>query len=287
MLRKLAYILLPLALLFMAACSDGSGTGTKTSTPTATTSAAPTDTASDGAQPTTAIGDTDTDPIDSGGGDANGGDALLRTLNPMELFIAASSGEPSTAPDDPALQAALLTQDDLPGDFISLGDFSYNMPTAFGDLHMAAAMFASGEFEGGSMVMSAAIAVAPDKIDELGDPSEWGSATQADLERMQGIFEDSGIGLTEFNLLDAEGLGDGGLGFHLTMDLGALIGAFGPPDEADLFAEGISMDMYMFLRGDRMLMTIVMWPAGTPSGVDGHALAERMDERAISAPASR
>lgn len=286
MLRRLAYILLPLALLFMAACSDDNGTGTKTTAPTATTSAAPTDTSSDGAQPTTAIGDTDTDPRDTGAGTSTG---LLGALNPLDLLSAAGSGQPSSGPADPSLQAALLTQADLPGGFFSLGDVNYNVPSELGDLHMAASMFTSGDMDSqelGAMVMSAVVAVPPEAIDELGDPSDW-AASNADLDELRAVFDETGLGLSDLSLLDSSGLGDGGLGMHLTMDFGGLFGALGAPDDANPFAEGISMDVYMFLRGDRMLMTIVMWPAGTPSGVDGHALAERMDERAIAAPASR
>jgi hypothetical protein len=150
-------------------------------------------------------------------------------------------------------------------------------------------MFASGDMqtgEFGAMVMSAAVAIPPDQIAQLGDPSDWGSASDADLQALQDIMEGTGVGLSEFNLLDASGLGEGGLAMHMTMDLGGLFGALGAPDDANPFADGISMDMYMFLRGDKLLMTMVMWPAGGPSGVDGYALANVMDGRAISAPAS-
>ena len=41
--------------------------------------------------------------------------------------------------------------------------------------------------------------------------------------------------------------------------------------------------MYMFLRGDRALMIMVMWPANQQPGVDGRALAETMDGKAAAA----
>jgi len=289
MLRKLAYLLLPLALL-AAACSSGdngdNGSASGASAPTATAIAADIDASGgDDAQPTTVIGDGDTDTDGAGGGGA-----LFSAINPLELLSAASSGQPSLGEADPSLQAALLTQDDLPGDFSSLGDFTYNVPSELGELRMAAAMFASGDVasdEFGAMVMSAAVALPPEALDELGDPSAWAEASEADLEDVRAALGETGVGLSELSLLDASALGDGGVGMHMTMDLGALFGALGAPDDANPFADGISTDMYMFLRGDRMLMTIVMWPAGAPSGVDGRALAERMDERAIDAPASR
>lgn len=284
MLRRLAFLLIPLVLV-TAACSSNSGddNGSDRDAPTATAYAVSIETSGDDAEPTTVIGDTDTDPDDGGSG------ALLSTLNPLDLLSAAGAGQPSFGDADPSLQAALLTQEDLPADFMSFGDFTYNVPSEYGELQLAASMFASGDIDSGdlgAMVMSAAVAVPPEALDELGDPSSWADASSADLEELRATMEETGLGLSELSLLDASGLGEGGLGMHMTMDFGALFGAFGAPEEDNPFAEGISMDMYIFLRGETMLMTVVMWPAGAEAGVDANALAEVMDDRAISAPAS-
>ena len=288
MLRRLGFLLIPLVLV-AAACSndngDDNGADGDVDAPTATAYAIPNDTSGDGddAEPTTVIGDTDTDP------DGGGSGALLSTLNPLDLLSAAGAGQPGFGDADPSLQAALLTQEDLPGDFMSSGDFTYNVPSEYGELRLAASMFASGDLDGGefgAMVMSAAVAVPPEALDELGDPSDWASASSADLEELRATVEESGLGLSELSLLDASGLGEGGLGMRMTMDLGALFGAFGAPEEDNPFAEGISIDMYIFLRGETMLMTVVMWPAAAGAGVDAYALAQVMDGRAISAPAS-
>ena len=281
MLRKLALLLLPLALLAAACSSDSAGNdgtdgGTRAPAATAVSSDGSTPAGASDAQPTTVAGDSDS------------GD-LFGALNPLDLLSAASSGQPSLGDFDPSLQVALLTGDDLPGDFLSLGDFAYNVPSEYGELQMAASMFTSGDVaseELGATVMSAVVAIPPGALDDLGDPSHWLNADEADLADVQAALGESGLGLTDLRLLDASGLGDGGVGMHMTLDFGALFGALGAPDEANPIAAGLSMDMYMFLRGDRMLMTIVMWPAGSPSGVDGHALAEIMDGRAVSAPAS-
>jgi hypothetical protein len=92
-------------------------------------------------------------------------------------------------------------------------------------------------------------------------------------------------------VLDASGLGEGGLGLHMvmSMDLQALAEGFGAemdeamPSEADFLKEGIAFDMYVFLRGDHMLMVMSMWPGDGPAPVDAHDLAEVMDGRAESA----
>jgi hypothetical protein len=278
-------------LLASAACSsdsndDDDGTDTDTTEPTATAYALPTEDAGDNdggeAQPTTVISDTDTDdPVDSDGG-SSGADALLSSINPLQLLSAASSGAPSIAPADPSLEAALLTAGDLPAGFTPFGTFSFNVPSEYGELQMAASMFMSGDIlaqELNAMVMSAAVAIPADQLDELGDPGDWADASEDDLGQLRDIMEETGVGLSELDLLDASDLGDGGLGMHMTMDFGGLFGALGAPDDANPFAEGISMDMYMFIDGDKMLMTVVMWPAGGPSGVDGRALAEVMDGR--------
>jgi hypothetical protein len=41
--------------------------------------------------------------------------------------------------------------------------------------------------------------------------------------------------------------------------------------------------MYVFGRGDHMLMVMSMWPGGGPAPVDARALAEVMDGRAAAA----
>jgi hypothetical protein len=75
----------------------------------------------------------------------------------------------------------------------------------------------------------------------------------------------------------------------MSMDLEALAEGFGAemdeaiPPEADVLSEGIGFDMYVFARGDHMLMLMVMWPGGGPAPLDARELAEVMDGRAESA----
>ncbi len=272
MLRRIALILLPIALL-AAACngdgdSDGADDGTDTE-PTATVSEPTT-------EPTTPEEGTD------GDGGASPGAALLGSVNPFELL--GSVGDPSTSADvEPSLKEPLLESGDLPDDYMALGEFTFSMPSEMGELDMAASMFAKGDLaseEVGPVVMSAAVEQPPEALAELGDPSELDDLTEEELAELEELKE---MGLGEIELLDGSGLGDGGIGMRMEMDFGDLFGALGAPEEDNPFAEGIAMEMYVFLRGERMLMLMVMWPTGESPGVDARDLAEIMDARAADA----
>ncbi len=272
MLRRIALILVPVALL-AAACggngdSDGADDGSDAG-PTATVS-----------EPTAEA----TTPADATNGDEgrSPGAALLGSVNPFELL--GSIGDPSASADvDSSLKDPLLQASDLPSDYLPAGEFTFSMPTEVGQADMAASMFAKGDLasqEVGPMVMSAVVALPPEALAELGDPSELDDLTEDELAELEDLQE---MGLGEINLLDGSGLGDGGLGMHMEMDFGGLFGALGAPEEDNQFAAGISMDMYVFLRGEHMLMVMVMWPTGESSGVDARDLAEIMDGRAADA----
>ena len=92
-----------------------------------------------------------------------------------------------------------------------------------------------------------------------------------------------GIAFSNLHELDASGLGDNGFGMHMEMDFAGLLEAFAVPEEENPFDAGIAMDMYMFLRGERVLMTMAMRPADQQPGADGRSLAETMDGKAAAA----
>lgn len=278
MMRKLAItLLLPFALLAMVACSDDdNGGGDTEDEPTAEATAEATDGTDD---PT----DEPTEEASSSDGGDSSASALFGAFSPLELLSGAGGGVPSAGPADPDLQAALLTAADLSSDFTSMGDVNYSLPTEFGDTNMAMSMFASGDLESGdfeAMVMSAAIQMPADALAEMGDFSELSELNESDLDEVEAAAGGTGLGISEVSLLDASGLGEGGAGIRMVMDFGELLGAFGAPsDESNPFAGGIAMDMYMFGRGDRMLMLMVMAPAEGGSDIDGKALAETMDRK--------
>ena len=235
------------------------------------------------------------------------GGLLGGALNPFNLLSLGSGGGggseglPVVTEDaDPALKAALLTAEDLPSGYSELmpGGMSFSMETAEGNMDMAASMFAKGEAMDAfpeAMVMSGAVAVSGDLMEEsLAEIERYGEG--AELEReiqeaMGGADNLFGVSLKDVRVLDASGLGEASLGLHMvmSMDLEALAEGFGAdmdeplPPEADVLKEGIAFDMYVFVRGERVLMVMSMWPGEGPAPVDALDLAELMDDRAEAA----
>ena len=267
MFRRFALALLPLALL-AAACIGGGDTEER-ATPEPTS------------PPPTPTSDTDT--VEPGGAS----DVLLGILNPLQLLDSLGQ-QPISQQVDPSLEATLLDAGDLPADFVSLGQFTLAPPGDIGPMEIAASQFVIGDLEGDfdAMVMSAVMILPPEALGELGDLRALEAAAQAEFS--QGIAEAAQLGLAlgDFRLLDASGLGDGGLGMHMELDLGALLGelatAFGAP-EAEIAAAGFAIEIYVFFRGDRMLMVVVMETLGQSASVDARELAETMDAKAAAA----
>lgn len=327
MFRKMVLTILPLALL-AAACTGGDSFDSRIQQDASEATAEQPTAANDGADggpptepppsPTAvrppAISDGDhgrpptgpsagppaaiSDPGDAGDGGA--GEALFGALNPFDLlggFDAAAGPEVFSQDVDPSLKAPLIVARDLPPRYSPLGEFAFSLPTEYGPMEMAASQFQTGDPSGmemGSMVMSAVMSLPPEAMEELGDPSELGELTEADLAELQDL-EGLGMGLGNFHILDTSGLGDGGAGFHMEINFGdffeALASDFGEEwggldaelsQEEIPMPEGIGMDMYMFVRGERMLMLVVMWPLGENPGVNARELAGMMDARAAA-----
>lgn len=263
MLRNIALILFPLALL-AAACSSSGGSP---------------DANSDSAQPPTSP----TEPTLAVEKDGAGGADLLASMNPFDLLGAIDG--PTSSEANPELKAALLTASDLPGEFLPFGEFGLATPTELGPIDMAMSVFASGDLSDGdfeAMVMSVVADLPPEALAELGDPSKLAALTEAQMAQFEDELGPLGEAFGNVELLDASGLGDGGVGIHFEMDFGTLLAGFGAP-EGDLPFSSIVMDMYMFLRGERMFMVMLMAPDGEAFGLNARDLAELMDERAAAA----
>lgn len=286
MLRRISLAFLPLALLAAACIGGGSESATdERATPEPTSpppvSSSATYTPEPTSPPPASISATDT--VEPGGA-AN---ALLEGLNPLQLLDSFGQ-QPTSQQVDPSLKAALLDADDLPAGFVSLGQSTLTIPGDIGPMEMAASQFVIGDLEGdfGGMVMSAVMSLPPEALAELGDLSDLEAAMQAEFSQGIAEAEQLGLSLGDFQLLDASGLGDGGLGMHMELDFGALLDelatAFDAPEE-EIPAVGFVIEMYIFLRGDRMLMVIVMETLEQSTGVDARELAETMDAKAAAA----
>lgn len=286
MLRRISLAFLPLALLAAACIGGGSESATdERATPEPTSpppvSSSATYTPEPTSPPPASISATDT--VEPGGA-AN---ALLEGLNPLQLLDSFGQ-QPTSQQVDPSLKAALLDADDLPAGFVSLGQSTLTIPGDIGPMEMAASQFVIGDLEGdfGGMVMSAVMSLPPEALAELGDLSDLEAAMQAEFSQGIAEAEQLGLSLGDFQLLDASGLGDGGLGMHMELDFGALLDelatAFDAPEE-EIPAVGFVIEMYMFLRGEQMLIVIVMETLDQSTGVDARELAETMDAKAAAA----
>jgi hypothetical protein len=298
MSRSFAILLLPLVLL-LAACSGGGGEQDAASTPGAASSlrdadgdgiydsSTPADVADDTvpvdgdnpvAPPPAVVNDPPADPIDGPATDESA--SFFDTINPFELLDAA--GAANTGPADPALAAALIRAADLPAGYFDMGQYSYSVPSEYGDLSMAVSIYASGGIlengEFGSMVMSAVMNYPPALREEFGDLEELTSLSEDDLADLTGYADLMGISIGDLRILDASGLGEGGVGMHLVMDFGGLLDAFGGGGDNPL-AGGLAVDMFIFVEGDRVLMSMVMWAGSDSAEVDARALAEIMNAR--------
>jgi hypothetical protein len=231
------------------------------------------------------------------------GSGLEGALNPFSLLSgslfssAASAGLPAASGEaDPSLKEALLTLEDLPAGYSDMqpGGMSFSFDTDQGSMSMAASMFTKGEAADEfpeSMVMSGVVVVSGDLLEQsMGELQRY--TDSAELEReirdaLGGGETMPGIDFKDLRVLDASDLGDGGVGLHMvmTMDMEQFAQEFGAsmPPEADFLKEGLAFDMYVFVRGDHMLMVMSMWPGGGSAPVDARALAEVMDGRAAAA----
>jgi len=287
-MRKLVVILGLLAVLLAACTSGGDSAGERRD---------------EGVQPPglTAVAPTSV-PEPTAESPSDGG-VLGGALNPFSLLSGSlfSAGGPSGLPAatgeaDPSLKAALLTLEDLPAGYSDLqpGGMSFSFDTDQGSMSMAASMFTKGEAADEfpeSMIMSGVVVASGDLLEQsvgelqrYNDPAELERQIQEALGSSGNLF---GISIKDLRVLDASGLGEEGVGLHMvmTMDLGQLSEEFGAsmPPEADFLKEGLAFDMYVFGRGDHVLMVMSMWPGDGPAPLDIRALAEVMDTRAETA----
>jgi hypothetical protein len=224
--------------------------------------------------------------------EAKGSSALEEVFQPLSMMggplFGGSSGSDTQIGSqnvDPELKAALLTADDLPPGYSSLaGDIGYSMDLPEGSVAMAARMFAEdGVMSGGpgSIVMSAVLSMPASALSEFDDSLAELENMDLSPEGVQKMVDEAGmqgIEFKEFKLIKDPGLGESGVGLHMVMSMSGAVGDLG--GEMGAYQNGIAMDVYMFKRGERVLMVAVMWPAGEQTNADALALAEVMDGRA-------
>jgi len=281
MFKKLAITLGMLLVVLAAACgSDKESTSGKVqndSTPAATkaaaTKAAPTKEATEEVVATE----------EPDGGDAAGALESLSFLT-GGMFGGAQAGSPEAV--DPELASMLIADTDLPTTFAGVGgDIGFSMTMPEGEVTMAMRTFVEGDPNASEMmptIVSAAMAMPPAALDEFDTQlAELDKMTPEDIQDAMGGASTMGI---EFKELSVEriGLGEGGVSMHMVMDMSGLMEGLGDlaPEGGEGFPTSLSFDMYIFKKGDVVLMAMTMLPLETASPVDVASLAEIMESRA-------
>lgn len=194
---------------------------------------------------------------------------------------------------DVSLKQYLLTAAELPAGYRPAGEFTARLPDGIstqGGGDVAVGMAAKGDAlnadrKSFSMLMSMAMRF--DDLQALADvlgqcPDERQLKDELAGSGGGGLFGDL---LKDVQVLDASGLGDGGCGLAMTMDLGGLADLFGAGSGSGEVPSSITMRMYFFGRG-RYAGALIRMAAGESlrDGVDERALAKIIDDKLKAAP---
>lgn len=269
MFKKLTAILAILAVVLAVGCGSGKQSisdGSQNEKPAATKAAATQEA---------------TDEADSG--DSAGALESLSFLT-GGMFGGSETGSPEAA--DPQLASMLIADTDLPSTFASVGEdqgFTKTLPE--GDATMAMRTFSEGDPNASEMtatIMSAAMSMPPAALDQYdAELSKLDDVSAQDLQDAMGGASMLGIEFKELSV-DKISLGDGGISMHMVMDMSGLAEAFGGLTEetGQAMPTSLSYDMYVFKKGNVILMVLTMLPPDESSSVDVESLAKIMESRA-------
>jgi len=228
------------------------------------------------------------------------------------LFSSALSGGPGApgasglGEGDPALAKYLPSNADLPAGYTPQGQFNFRAPDGISDtggINVSAEIATTGDpsaakadFSKAGVLM--AMVLKPDDLQSLGAAfNSIKSLNEQDLKDTLAQGAGSGDGslvlIKNVKVLDAAGLGDGNVGFQMTIDLGAIASIFsglggdatpesGAPDLSKLV---MTMRIYLFARGDYAggIMRMAFSDSLTDD-VDEIGLAKIIDAKLKAAP---
>ena len=196
----------------------------------------------------------------------------------------AQAGSPEAA--DPQLASMLIADTDLPSSFASVGgDMGFSMTMPQGDVKMAMRTFSQGDPNASEMtptIVSAAMAMPPAALKDFdSELAKLDEMSTADIEKAMGGASMMGIEFKELSVEKID-LGDGGMSMHMVMDMSGLVEGLGDLTEGDTgsFPTALAMDMYIFKKGDVVLMAMTMLPSAHESPVSVASLAAKMESRA-------
>jgi hypothetical protein len=198
---------------------------------------------------------------------------------------------------DAALKELLPSESDLPDGFEAFGEFTFAAPDGVsetGAMDVAALMAmkgdpASDDPAGFEVLM--AMVLRPEDLQDLGEAFD--AVRSLDREEMERQFQagaGGGLGAFEFkrfDVLELDGIGEGGVGFELALDMGGLFSALSgglAPADTDAPAT-MAMRVYMFGRGDYAGAVLRLGFTDALGSGDGDlALARIIDQNLSAAP---
>jgi len=189
---------------------------------------------------------------------------------------------------DPDLKAVLLTEEDIPSSFGSFESQTYTQSIDAGGVPLDIAM--SGFYKGdpaagtlSTMILSGVMAWPAGSLEGLAEELDGLEKEFLDPEKIQEELNqpnEEGVTFREFELAKVEGLGELGYHIYVVLDFSGQSAEELAERGLEAYQAGMTCDVYGFIRGDRILGVMIMWPAGEQPNVDGLALAEIMDGRA-------
>jgi hypothetical protein len=281
--RTIAAVLLVPALAVAVACGSGDKKPQAGSSPT---SAALIPISTAGSEsPVTAPPSSATRAPAGQGDSAAVGDIFSTVLG--GAFGGGASGPSAAKASDPTLGRFLPGDSDLPAGFVVFNQITSRVPdgiTTAGGMDMAASMAMSGDPSSGdpaSLSILMSMVLRPDDLTALGKLlGSLGTLNDASLKKS---LEDAGgsfagITIKDVHVLDASGLGEGGAGLSMTMDMSGYISKLGGAAPAGLSV--MTMHMYLFGRGDYIGGVIRIGFSDTlAGGVDELGLAKLIDRK--------
>ncbi len=162
---------------------------------------------------------------------------LFNSLFNGALSGGAGGGAASLGEGDPTLAKYLPSNDDLPPGYTPQGQYTFRAPDGIsetGGMDIAAEMAATGDVSASQpdfskMGILMAMVIKPDDLQSLGEAFD--SVRSLDTQELQDALTqgtgDAGIfTIKDVKVLDAKGLGEGNVGFQMTIDLGGLASMF-------------------------------------------------------------
>jgi len=196
---------------------------------------------------------------------------------------------------DPSLKQFLPAAEDFPEGYVPFGEFTFSTPdqvSANGKIDMAASMAMTGDLTGGDLSsagMLMAMVMHPQDLQDLGgslgsikdiDPDQLEAEIRKGIEQGAGV---PGLGISDVQVMDLPGVGDGGFGMQMVMDIGGLVGSL--PGGEDAPFDSMSMRMYIFANGDYIGATMRIAYTDTLPGDDAElTLARAIDSKLDGAP---